>query len=73
MSFIGQFVFVLIVGIDVIVNVEKKCEILQKIRDDKKKKLLELYWKDKWIKKVKDSFLWLVFDDNMKGQVLIDF
>lgn len=72
-SSIGQSVFVPTVGTDVIANAEKKRETPQKIRDDKKKKLLELYWKDKWIKKAKDSLPWPAFDDNMKGQVLIDF
>ena len=72
-SSIGQSVFVPTVGRDVIVNAEKKHETPQKIRDDKKKDLLSLHWKDEWMKMAKDKLPWPTFDDNMKVQVLKDF
>ena len=72
-SSIGQSVFVPTAGRDVIVNAEKKHETPQKIRDDKKKDLLRLYWKYEWMKMAKDKLSWPAFDDNMKVQVLTDF
>ena len=70
---IGQSVFVPTVGRDVIANAEKKHETQEKIRNDKKNDLLELYWKDEWMETAKDNLPWPAFDDNMKGQVRNDF
>ena len=72
-SSIGQSVFVPTVGRDVIANSEKKHETPQKIRDEIKEGLLDLYCKDEWMKTAKDNLPWPAFDENMKGQVLIDF
>ena len=72
-SSIGQSVFVPTVGRDVIANSEKKHETPQKIRDEIKEELLDLYCKDEWMKTAKDNLPWPAFDENMKGQVLIDF
>ena len=72
-SSIGQSVFVPTVGRDVIANSEKKHETPQKIRDEIKEELLDLYCKDEWMKTAKDNLPWPAFDENMKGQVLKDF
>ena len=72
-SSIGQSVFVPTVGRNVIESAEEKLKTPEKIRNDKKKDLLKLYLKDKWMKTAKDKLPWPAFDDNMKVQVMKDF
>ena len=72
-SSIGQSVFVLTVGRDVLANCEKKHTTQRKTRNDRKKELLKSYWKNEWIKKARNELPWPAFDENMKKQVKKDF
>lgn len=69
-SSIGETVFVLKAGEEVLNDLEKRKPVTStKIRRKKQKKLMNAYWNENWMLEAEKNLPWTGFDDNMQKQV----